>query len=647
LLQRIGEGGHGLVYLAEQSEPVRRKVALKIIRLGMDTEKVIARFEIERQSLALMDHPNIARVLDAGTTHTGRPYFVMELVDGEKITTFCDQHSLNIRRRLELFVQVCQAIQHAHQKGIIHRDLKPSNILVRRQDHVVLPKVIDFGIAKATVGSSRDDISLTAVDQFLGTPAYTSPEMISGGSNVDTRTDIHGLGGILYELLTGRAPFDPDRLAGLSPGAICDILCDEDPLPPSHFLASLQSTKLDATAAARGTNGSRLILTLKGDLDWIVMKALHRNRDRRYETANGLAMDVIRYLQDEPVSARPPDRLYTLVKLARRNRIPFLFGGTAFVLLAVGFSISTMLFIRENEARALQEKLKLEADIARENETKLRAAAEHRELIARAAVKIEYGDIQGGDRLLASVPVELAPSSLEAARAYTKAGQWHVEAGRWKEATDRFASAALAITAVDPSDSDAISINLIPATAALVLSGDIKRYERLRTIAIERFKSTTHPLVAEQVVKSSLLLPIDNETSNEIKPIAAFLEKAIVEKHSELVYSNERLMWGNFAVALLKYRLGEFESARDQALRCLTSAGSIPSRDASCQCLIAMVMWKQGKHNEARDALKSPQAKIDEVFSQNLKIGDYNSYWFDWVVARILCREAQSMISDH
>ncbi|HEV2436777.1 MAG TPA: serine/threonine-protein kinase, partial [Verrucomicrobiae bacterium] len=307
LLQRMGEGGCGVVYLAEQEEPVRRRVALKIIRLGMDTENVIARFQAERQALALMDHPNIAHVLDAGATNLGRPYFVMELVRGVKITDYCNQHHLDLRQRLDLFIQVCHAIQHAHQKGVIHRDIKPSNILVSLHDGVAVPKVIDFGIAKATAGRLADNPAVTAYGQFIGTPAYMSPEQAElGGVDVDTRSDIYSLGALLYELLTDRTPFDNKQLLDSGWDEMRRMLQEKEPLRPSNMVATFPPVELRAIAGKRGLEPARMISLLKGDLDWIVMKAMEKDRSRRYETANGLAMDVTRYLNNEPVVARPP-----------------------------------------------------------------------------------------------------------------------------------------------------------------------------------------------------------------------------------------------------------------------------------------------------------------------------------------------------
>ncbi len=272
LLQRIGEGGCGVVYMAEQEKPVRRRVALKVIKLGMDTKSVIARFDAERQALALMDHPNIARVLDAGATEAGRPYFVMELVRGVRITEYCDQNNLDTRQRLDLFIQICQAIQHAHQKGIIHRDLKPSNILVTLHDGVPVPKVIDFGIAKAIEGKLTDQTLFTAYEQVIGTPAYMSPEQAEmSGLDVDTRSDIYSLGVLLYELLTGKTPFDGKELVKSGLDEMRRTLREKEPQRPSNILTTLHGTELKATAEHRHAEPPKLISLLKGDLDWIVM----------------------------------------------------------------------------------------------------------------------------------------------------------------------------------------------------------------------------------------------------------------------------------------------------------------------------------------------------------------------------------------
>jgi serine/threonine protein kinase/WD40 repeat protein len=358
LLEKIGEGGCGVVYMAEQEEPVRRRVALKVIKLGMDTRQVIARFEAERQALALMDHPNIARVLDAGATATGRPYFVMELVRGVRITEYCDARDVPSEQRLVLFTQVCQAVQHAHQKGIIHRDIKPSNILIADHDGVPVPKVIDFGISKATTGQRLTDKTLfTAFEQFIGTPAYMSPEQANlSGLDIDTRTDIYSLGVLLYELLTGKTPFDAIELQQSGLDEMRRIISEKEPARPSTRLSTMENADLTEVAKHRRSEPPKLVSLVRGDLDWIVMKALEKDRARRYETATGLAADVQRHLNNEPVTAGPPGNLYRLQKLVRRNRLAFAATATVVVtiLLAIAFLVaSNVRTLRERNQKEL------------------------------------------------------------------------------------------------------------------------------------------------------------------------------------------------------------------------------------------------------------------------------------------------------
>jgi serine/threonine protein kinase len=347
ILEKVGEGGCGVVYVAEQTQPVRRRVALKVIKLGMDTKAVVARFEAERQALAMMDHPNIARVLDAGTTEAGRPYFVMELVRGIRITDYCDQAKLSTKERLDLFIKICHAIQHAHQKGIIHRDIKPSNILVTLHDGVPVPKVIDFGIAKATEGRLTDATVYTQLHQFIGTPAYMSPEQAEmSGLDIDTRSDIYSLGVLLYELLVGSTPFDTQELVASGIDAMRKTIREKEPVRPSTRLATLKGEDLTTTAKRRSVDTSKLLHQLKGDLDWIVMKCLEKDRSRRYETATGLAADLKRHLNNEPVVARPASTVYRFQKALRRNKVMASAAVLVLMAILVGTVVSVMQALR-------------------------------------------------------------------------------------------------------------------------------------------------------------------------------------------------------------------------------------------------------------------------------------------------------------
>jgi WD40 repeat protein len=353
ILEPIGEGGYGTVFMAEQTTPLHRKVALKIIKAGMDTRQVIARFEAERQALALMDHPNIAKVHDAGMTDTGRPYFVMELVKGLSITRYCDERRLTPRQRLDLFIQVCQAVQHAHQKGVIHRDIKPTNVLVALYDGKPVPKVIDFGVAKAAGQRLTERTMFTGFGDVIGTPQYMSPEQAELNQlDVDTRSDIYSLGVLLYELLTGTTPLETKRFKEAALMEVLRVIREEEPPRMSTRLTT--TAELATIAAQRGLEPKSLSGFVKGELDWIVMKALEKDRSRRYETANGLAMDVQRYLADEAVQACPPSVWYRFRKFARRNKAPIAAAAACVALLViavVGLSVSNVLIVRERDRK--------------------------------------------------------------------------------------------------------------------------------------------------------------------------------------------------------------------------------------------------------------------------------------------------------
>ncbi|HKW29672.1 MAG TPA: serine/threonine-protein kinase [Verrucomicrobiae bacterium] len=650
LLQKIGEGGCGVVYMAEQEKPVLRRVAFKIIKLGMDTKNVIARFGAERQALAMMDHPNIARVLDAGATETGRPYFVMELVRGVKITDYCDQNHLDTRQRLDLFVQICHAIQHAHQKGIIHRDIKPSNILVTLHDGVPVPKVIDFGIAKAIEGKLTDQTLFTAYEQIIGTPAYMSPEQAEmSGLDIDTRTDIYSLGVLLYELLTGRTPFDAKMLMQSGLDEMRRTLREKEPQRPSTMLTTLQHTELTATAVQRHAEPPKLVTLLQGDLDWIVMKCLDKDRRRRYETANGLAMDVQRYLNNEPVIARPPSRLYRFQKLVRRNKILFASGTAVTAALLIGLGMATWLFFMERAARreavAAEEQqylLRQEAERARANEAELRRQAEIREKLTLADVRISQNAFDEADNLLNGY----APTqpSLEGARVFRAVGEWHALQGRWREAANRFG----VLMQINKFDGwDMASLDYLRLGPALVELGDVEGYERFRQEAIARFAGTPYPVAAERVVKISLLRPADPKTMDALAPLVALAAKSFDNvppdnTNAEAVF---QAAWGSISVALMEYRRGNYARAEEWCRHCLAYPGDNPPRVATARVILAMSCHQLGQNQEATTQLAEGRESIEAKFDDDLDPGSAeHGFWFDWVFARILSHEATALI---
>jgi serine/threonine protein kinase/tetratricopeptide (TPR) repeat protein len=445
LLQLIGEGGFGVVYMAEQQKPIRRRVALKIIKLGMDTKQVIARFEAERQALAMMEHPNIAKVLDAGATETGRPYFVMELVKGIPITEYCDKNNLDTRQRLELFIEVCKAIQHAHQKGIIHRDIKPTNVMITLHDGKPVPKIIDFGIAKATQQRLTEKTLFTEYKRFIGTPAYMSPEQAEiSGLDVDTRSDIYSLGVLLYELLTGGTPLEAEKLRSAAYDEMCRMIRETEPPKPSTRLSTLGDALADI-AKHRDIQPAGLRKLIRGDLDWIVMKTLEKDRTRRYETANELAMDIGRHLRDEPITAGPPSTVYQLRKFVRRHRTGVMFGLLVAAALLIGLCLATVGFIQAN-----REKERTQAALA-QAEANFKLAREAVDELTRAADQQLSGAPAGhqvGRRLLEKAQVfhgrflekrRDEPAAREqAGQAYRHLAKIHEALGEYKEAEQAY-----------------------------------------------------------------------------------------------------------------------------------------------------------------------------------------------------------------
>jgi eukaryotic-like serine/threonine-protein kinase len=631
LLQKLGEGGCGVVYMAEQEEPVRRRVALKIIKLGMETKSVIARFEAERQALAMMDHPNIARVFDAGATERGRPYFVMELVRGVKITDFCDQDHLPTRARLDLFIQVCHAIQHAHQKGIIHGDIKPSNILVTLHDGIPLPKVIDFGISKATEARLVDRAMFTALTQLVGTPAYMSPEQAEmSGLDIDTRSDIYSLGVLLYELLTGKTPFDGQELLKSGLDEMRRTLREKDPPRPSARLTALDAPARARTAELRRTEPPALASMLKGDLDWIVMKALEKDRGRRYETANGLAMDIQRYLNNEPVLARPPTRMYRFRKLVRRNRGMFAAGGAVAAALIAGTSTSTYLFLKEREARH-------RAVAAEQQQARLREEAELREKFTSAALLVSQERFEEADVILRDLVV--TRPTVEGAAVFRALGEWFAVQGRWPNAAERF-SQLLQVHQLDGTD--ATTLDYLRCGSVLIEAGDLAGYDRFRHEGVARY-GRTHCPAADRIVKIALLTPATPSLLDALGPSAQVTIELVKEAESSGDFF--QAAWRSLSLALFEYRKGNYDAAIDWCRRCLTSTEYNAPRNATARLILSMAYRKQGRHDLANEELSAAREILEAKFRGRVDAGTpTQGFWFDWIFARILLREASSVI---
>jgi eukaryotic-like serine/threonine-protein kinase len=618
LLQQIGEGGCGVVYMAEQEEPVRRRVALKVIKLGMDTKHVIARFEAERQALAMMDHPNIAHVLDAGATGNGRPYFVMELVRGIKITDYCDQNRLSTTERLSLFMHVCNAIQHAHQKGIIHRDIKPSNILVTLHDGVPVPKVIDFGIAKATQGRLTDQTLFTAFEQFMGTPAYMSPEQAEmSGLDVDTRSDIYALGVLLYELLTGRTPFDPKELLQSGLEELRRTIREKEPARPSTRLSTMLDVDLTAVAQRRHVEAPKLIHALRGDLDWIVMKALEKDRTRRYETANGLAADIQRHLTNDPVAARPPSALYRFQKLVRRNKTVFAALGTGIAALVVGLVLSLDLLAQEKSALGHEK-------AAEQSEKQLRLKAEQHAAwsrqIAEAGLLLMQGEYGASERRLRAVPPIAACVPF-----YNVFGGVHAQRGEWREALTNWEQ----VVKLAPND----HMGYMYLAPLLLQLDDVAGYKSLRAQILQSFGNTSDPRIAERMVGASLLIP----------PAAE--EMTVIAKMADVAASGNTngAAWGFnlYSVGLAQYRMGHYARAAD-LMRTAIPLGIGSYDRTAAHLILAMAQF----HLDKRGASRASLARAVKALPNRLpKAGPLDEGWASWISAHILLREAKALIT--
>ncbi len=640
LLERIGEGGCGVVYLADQSEPLRRRVALKVIRLGLDTEKVVARFEMERQALALMDHPNIARVLDAGATDSGRPYFVMELVHGVRITEHCDTQRMGVRQRLELFIRVCQAIQHAHQKGVIHRDIKPSNILVSSQDGLAVPKVIDFGIGRAVEGRLTGETSMTGRDQLIGTPAYMSPEQAEGGA--DTRSDVYSLGVLLCELLTGETPFNGKRLAEAGLFEMLRILKEEEPAAPSAILARLDPKKLATVATRRGVEPRQLIGDVRGDLEWIVLKTLAKDRSFRYPTVNGLASDLQRLLNDEPVLARPPGRIYLFGKLVRRNKAIFVSSAAVALALVLGLVASSWFYLREREGRRVQLRLFQAAETARANEARLLRQSKARESISQAAILLAEGKIEEADALLLKTPLTSIEPSLEAANLFRTLGDWNAIQQRSRQAAECY-SLFLQVNLQQTFPRDPMFMISIGPT--LVEAGNLNEYQRCREAAFTNLGKIRDLAQTAVLLKACLLAPAEETLLQRLQPTADTLVSTLSNEDQMRAFGAYQSAFAAMSLGMMEYRRGNFAQALDWNRRCEAFADKNQARSVTVHAVSAMAAYRLGQPAlaltelaQAREIFVGPFAKAATPRGQGQGV------WQDWAIARVLLREAVALV---
>ena len=632
LLQQIGEGGCGVVYMAEQEEPVHRRVALKVIKLGMDTKQVIARFEAERQALALMDHPNIAKVLDAGATDTGRPYFVMELVRGVKITDYCDDNNLSTKERLELFIQVCHAIQHAHQKGIIHRDIKPSNILVtiNDPDKIGMPKVIDFGIAKATSGRLTDKTLFTAFEQFIGTPAYMSPEQaVMTSLDIDTRSDIYSLGVLLYELLTGKTPFDQKELIEAGLDEMRRTIRETEPLKPSTRLGTMLDAERTMTAQHRNTDAPKLIHLLCGDLDWIVMKSLEKDRARRYETANGMATDINRHLNDEPIVARPPNNIYRFRKAVQRNKLAFACGCAVFASLLLGFGISLGMFLKERSEFRRAVAAETTAERARYSEARIQLRIDDiLDLKQRDGKNFET------DQLLDQVVARAVTNDLQRAQLLLLRADFLAQHCYWNDAATSFNKSVSLYPEITYQSSWCCYL----LATILVQSGQLDGYREHCRKSLQLFGATTNQGTAERISKVCVLLP---SSGVDLETVSKMTDEAIV-----LADDSSGMAWAQLSKGMTEYRLGHFESAieyEQKAFSITNGESDRFERQIEASMVLAMADQQLNRSDDARAAL-AQGIRIEKDKSPKIESGNLGENWMDWIITHTLMHEAEELL---
>lgn len=671
LMELIGEGGFALVFVADQQQPIRRRVALKLIKPGMDSREFIARFEAERQALALMESQNIAKVYDAGTTATGRPYFVMELVRGVPITEYCERNQLGIRERLELFATVCEAVQHAHQKGVIHRDIKPSNVLVTLHDERPVVKVIDFGVAKAIGQTLTDKTIYTRFASMIGTPLYMSPEQAEmSGLDVDTRSDIFSLGVLLYELLTCTTPFDRERFDTVGFDEVRRIIREEDPPKPSTRLTTLHSRNRSTVQGQPGAAPSSRVTSVPVDLDWIVMKAIEKDRRRRYDSAGSLTADVRRFLNQQPIEARPPSRIYKIQKFARRNKAVIATASLVSVTMIVATAVSVWY-----AAQAIQERDEKEVALENEIEARKQADEARRQLeefadrLKEANILVTSGRAHADEKRWAAAyadytqAIERQPNHYNA---WIERASLEARLGLWQEAAEDYSRSLKLGIPVDNSANWGIP-------QLLLFNGDRDSYRTYCLGLLSHAKSDPDGL-SPSVIRGLIISP---EPVTDPGPLADRMEEFLSSlghplptspgdkdrsENLHLEPSKEKqntgqgkfphrgkhmfeVVYGYYIAGLAHYRAGEYELAAFR-LEQVINEQWWPARPIAYPVL-AMAYQRSGEAEKAQSALKSAEAELDNWTTQMLdsSVGEMPVFWFDWIDGRVLFREATILLT--
>ena len=606
IIKLLDEGGSSNVYEAEQTEPVQRKVAVKILKFGMDSKTVIHRFEAERQTLAMLEHPNISQVFDAGITSLGRPFFVMELVGGEKITTFCRRHHTSVDQRIRLMIKVCSAVQHAHNKGVIHRDIKPSNILLSSVDGMPTPKLIDFGIAKVTATANSE--MRTMFGQPMGTPAYMSPEQIRGDP-IDTRSDVYSLGILLYELLAGRTPIDNETLVGTGTYEMQRRVLFDIPAKPVN-------------AKARGS-------TAREELNWIVMKAIEKDREDRYSTAHALAADLECYLANEPLRAHPPSRLYHFRKLIQRNRLASVTTAIAIIALTIGFTVSSMMYIRARAAEIEQ--------------THLKELAEERAYVTKAAILIMQDKMAEADAEIQRMGGLLTQPSIEATNVFRTLALWNGKNGNWKTSADRWLAMAR-VNQFDESDmSEKVTENLLPIAPILVMTEDYQRYHEHQNFLLERLANTIYPIATEHLIKLCLLTPANEVLLERLAHAANVAENSL--PGDETTAPEDRMeSWRCVSLALWYLRNQQPYEALSWSNRALLFEDWEKARSCIATLIRAMARESTGDRQGALSDLNHGQALVSLYLNDpidNPRFGHFH----DWLIADIMLKETQKRMN--